>query len=1645
MIGLELSKRWKSRVVLMLLFLIGLLLLNVKSLNAAQPEAYNWQNVRIGGGGFVTGIAIHPTEPDLVYIRTDVGGALRWDPVNQKWIPLLNAVPREKYNLYGVDSIALDPSDPNVVYVAAGKFNYVGAPADILKSTDRGATWTPTGFTPRHYGNGSGRDLGERLAVDPNDGQIIYMGTRYDGLWKSTSGASSGSWQQVTSFPTMGADPTGLNFVMFDKSTGSPGNPSQTIYVGVKGTGIYRSTDGGASWTLMAGSPLTPRRAVLAGGGTLYVTYESGVAKYAGGSWTDITPPSSGRYNGITVDPTNPNIVMTAIEDGSNTPAPIYRSTNGGTNWTQVTFVKHQNVPWWTNNWFAANTSTLTIDPHDPKRVWLTDFYGTWRTDDITASPSHWYTYEEGHEEVVTFALRSTPIGAPLLSGHADVDGMRHTSLSTFPNTKFGGPSMGDTTSIDFQESNPNFVARVGSTRYAGSGGGGYSTNNGATWTAFPNPPGIAGRIAVSAGSETMVWAPLIGSPLYSTDRGQSWTPGTGVPSGAETNPWAWYQHLASDRVNNDTFYLLERGTWRLFRSTDGGASWSLASTIPVSLSKTPAYFGIKAAPGKAGELWASLDAGGLWRSSNSGDTWTQLPNVQQATLFAFGKNKLGSSDPTVFVYGKVDNTVGIFRSDDFGATWAKIDVLDPAIGDEANTMEGDRQTWGRVYIGTNGTGVFYGDTLMSEGTDTEQPTTPANLSSPSHTSATVNLSWTASTDNTGVAGYNIYNGGTYVGATTTPSSTSYTVIGLTPNTTYSFTVRAKDGAGNLSAASNALSVTTASPPAPPTNLALTSSTLTSLTLSWSPPSNLSGVVGYNLYVGSKQVAATSGTTYTLTNLLPNRTYSVTVRSFDAAGSTSAASNTLAATTAAGPGTLAFSDDFQDGAADGWTSVNGIWSVVSSGGSKVYKQTSWPMVNAFSTVDASSYTNYSVETNIKLTQNDSDLAAGITARYQDPGNFYYFRVKAGKLQIGKSVNGTVTILTAKNYIMTTNVVYSFAAVLNNSTLDFYVNGFKELSVTDTSLTSGKIGLYAFKTSVEFDDVKVVRDRDFAPPTAPGNLRLASKNETTADLAWDASSDNIAVAQYEVYQGSTLIGTVASTTYSATGLAANTAYTFSVKAKDAAGNVSAASAALNVTTDPYLYQAKKTIAAITVNGSLNEAGWSASAFKQIKKTIVGTPNNTAQFSTLWDNNYLYVGVKVIDGNLYNTSTLPYYDDSVEVYIDSNNNKGATYDSYDQQYVKGWNDSALWLKRTMPNGVLHAWAPIPGGYSVELAIPWSSLGLAPTAGLTVGFDVANNDTDAGTGRDSQLMWAGTNDNWTNTSAFGSLQLSAVSIGDTQPPTAPANLTSPSHTDRTATLSWTASTDNVGVTGYEIYNGASLVASVASTTYTVTGLTPGTGYTFSVKAKDAENNVSAASNAVIVTMDASYTLLSVAKTNAAIQVDGSLGETAWTIAKQASKNVSGTSNNTAQFGVLWDDNYLYVGIAVADANLYNNSAEPYSDDSVEIYIDGDHNKGTSYDGFDRQFIKGWNDSALFESRSFTNGVQHAWTATAGGYSVEMAIPWSSLGITPSAGMLIGFDIANNDEDDGNGRQSQTVWAGESANWTDTSAFGELKLLAP
>ena len=686
----------------------------------------SWDNVAIGGGGCIRGMVIHPQEPNLIYLRTDVGGAYRWDPVNTIWIDITSGFDIDHKGFYGVQSLALYPNDPDIVYMAAGE--WWENPSDILKSTDRGVTWNRSalGYAEQTVvqirGNNRGSDFGERLAVDPNNGNILFFGSMWNGLWKSAQASAPGSWTKVNSWPV--ADQSypsyGLTFVVFDPATGSPGNPTQTVYVGCDDNGVYRSTNAGSSWSKLTGSPIHSRQGRVASDGTLYVTTYDTVEKFQSGSWSDITPDAGLEpYCGIAVDPANPLRVVCATSiDGTNNP--IFISTNGGSSWTQLdkTNVDYQSdVPWWGQYRWSSGTKCMDFDPHHTNKFWYAGWNGTWVTEDITASLSSWVTYEEGHEELVIISLVCPANGVPLLSAVADNSGFRHVELDSFPTESFPwepGHTY-HTTCVDVYEGDPNIVvlAGYGSVPYAIQ----YSSDQGLSWSVLNwDPNACLGKLAISSTDPNRIvvvpagptsWDPdpnpvYDRSVKYTTDGGSSWNNAAGAPNDTIFNRWSPEEPLAADKVNGNKFYLYSSGS--LYRTDDGGANWSVVnSSLPVDDNHY-----VKTVPGVDGEIWIALDWKGLYKSSDSGANFTKLGLIQQAKLVAFGKTPPGQTHPAVFVYGVIDNYSGIFRSDDMGSNWVKISDDDIPIGNDPRTMAGDRQQFGRVFIGTDGSGIFY-------------------------------------------------------------------------------------------------------------------------------------------------------------------------------------------------------------------------------------------------------------------------------------------------------------------------------------------------------------------------------------------------------------------------------------------------------------------------------------------------------------------------------------------------------------------------------------------------------------------------------------------------------------------------------------------------------------------------------------------------------------------------------------------------------------------------------------------------------------------------------------------------------------------------------------------------------------------------
>ncbi|MER5292944.1 carbohydrate-binding protein [Streptomyces pharetrae] len=682
-----------------------------RAAKAGAPAAapYKWKNAQVVGGGYVSGLVFNQREQGLLYARTDMGGAYRWNARAEKWIPLTDWLGEKDWNLLGIDSLATDPVDPDRLYLGTGTYtnDWAGNGA-ILRSIDRGRTFERTELPFKLGGNEDGRGAGERLVVDPSDNSNLLLGSRKNGLWRSTDHGAS--WRQVESFPVKdgAGSGAGISFVTY----GPKG--SDTVYVGVadRSTSLYRSADGGATWQAVAGQPTgrLPQHGVVTGDGTLYLTYTDNLGpngvtggsvwKYTpgSGSWKDVSP-SRGSYgfSGLAVDPRKPSTVMVTTLDRWYPEDEIYRTTDGGSTWKALagrSVRDASGAPYVgirTGHWMTA----LAIDPFDSGHVLYGTGNGIWRSEDADAPTSHWTVGAEGLEETAVLDAIAPPGGATVLTAMGDQGGFRHTDLTRVPSGRMKNPLMSNSTDIDYAASKPSVMVRVGT---GGKQDGAYSTDGGATWRGFAAEPvadAHSGRIALAADGSTLVWTQAGLAPYRSTDKGATWSKVRGLGTGAE---------VVADRSSARAFYSLTGGTLRA--STDNGATFTARAT------GLPADGRLKAVPGRAGDLWIAGGGKGLLHSTDGGRTFTRLTSVTSASAVGFGKAAPRASYQTLYLIGTVKGVTGVFRSTDKGATWTRVNDKAHqwgAIGSQG-VITGDPDTYGRVYIGTNGRGLQYGD-----------------------------------------------------------------------------------------------------------------------------------------------------------------------------------------------------------------------------------------------------------------------------------------------------------------------------------------------------------------------------------------------------------------------------------------------------------------------------------------------------------------------------------------------------------------------------------------------------------------------------------------------------------------------------------------------------------------------------------------------------------------------------------------------------------------------------------------------------------------------------------------------------------------------------------------------------------------------
>lgn len=722
----------------------------------AWAEPYQWRNVAVGAGGFAPGIIYSRSQPGLAYLRTDMGGIYRWDEAQQRWLPLQDAMAESSY--FGVESIALDPQHPERVYAAVGM--YQGNPAAILRSHNYGKRWDIIPVDFPMGGNEDGRGLGERLAVDPHNAKHLLFGSRHHGLQRSLDGGSH--WQPLASFPHPGlglpqnprSTHAGISFVVFDPQR------QGHIYVGLADPAeqhLYMSRDGGTSWQAIPHQPapqLLPVKAELDDRGVLYIAYSTGIGPNGimGGAvyrwdsraakpqqaWRNITPdqsakPAAGGYMGLSLDRQNPGTLVVATINRWQPYDTLWRSTDDGATWADLYPRSEQDVsstPFllWGQakadfGWWMAG---LAINPFNSRELVYTTGATVYRSQLPPSATGKiiWRPWDKGIEQTAIITLNSLPQGAEVLSGFGDISGFYHDDLSQSPRIMYTNPVFANTNNIDYAGANPRIVVRSGTPPHRSHGPVptlAWSHNSGKDWQPLASPVDdqalglsqadrdyvLAGNAAIISSADGASFVVMSETPVISHNRGTSWQRIQGLPR--------WGRPVA-DRVNPQVFYALDFASSQLYLSRDQGKSFQRINSrgLPGGLANDqPRWrehpWPLHATPGHEGDLWL-VSAQGLFHSRDSGQRFHAIDTAIHIQQLSFGKAAAGSSYPTVFAIATHQGKRGIYRSTDQGNSWQLLNDSQHQYGQRFRTLSGDPKHFGRVYVGTDGRGIVYGE-----------------------------------------------------------------------------------------------------------------------------------------------------------------------------------------------------------------------------------------------------------------------------------------------------------------------------------------------------------------------------------------------------------------------------------------------------------------------------------------------------------------------------------------------------------------------------------------------------------------------------------------------------------------------------------------------------------------------------------------------------------------------------------------------------------------------------------------------------------------------------------------------------------------------------------------------------------------------
>lgn len=660
---------------------------------------YTWAPVQIGAGGWIRGMAMSPSDPTRMYARGDVENLYRWNNAAQIWVPTklasafpssITAVPANA----GAGAIAIDAANPDHILVAY-QFNVssdlsqtnANLNLNVYASWDGGVTFSAGNLSLN--GNLSSQTSGERLAFDPNNGNVAYFGSpgaqgASDGLYRTMDGGKT--WTQVTAGGYLANTPTvrfESQLPRIDAGNGSAQVGGQavssTIYItyiehdetnndAVSGGGVIRSSDGGQTWTdatnpqanhiCSGGQPMSQLCwATMDSAGNLWVTdgnSSNNIFKLSrAGKWSTVATPSGGT-GGIAVDPGNANRIFIDAGDV------LQRSLDGGQTWTSLgghyMWATNQSILWLNPSSFrpqgyfvsesglyfdsngnlwqpCGNNGIITTTPNDAT--------------DTASNPPTWTSKAEGIEEMETSAAAIPPGGSAVL-GVADESEFtipdpdtytaEHYPISTWAN---GGYGLGMSQDIAYAPNAPNFIVAPDANDETSQGTqsqfqyAGYSNDGGNTWTAFASVVNgthpcvlYGGEVAVSArkSGQALGSDNIVWFPTNAGDPNAQFGQ-VPAPFYSKDGGATWMQSQSFNSISGASTYTecASNTSYTFLPAQMGDWIYVLAEHQLVADPLTPGTFYLKTTFGPNGG-----NDGGFWMSTDGGATWAETAGTMQ-------------------------------------------------------------------------------------------------------------------------------------------------------------------------------------------------------------------------------------------------------------------------------------------------------------------------------------------------------------------------------------------------------------------------------------------------------------------------------------------------------------------------------------------------------------------------------------------------------------------------------------------------------------------------------------------------------------------------------------------------------------------------------------------------------------------------------------------------------------------------------------------------------------------------------------------------------------------------------------------------------------------------------------------------------